>query len=230
MWFAFCCRPLVADGGKKPYNSHLVTNKVLENLSGKRECLKNKGKRGKENFMEDKKMTDVMGLSPVKKSKDHPTLNENQAAFVREYVRNGGNATAAAITAGYSKERARHTGWDLTHLPKISDAIKKEQMRHIGGELANVALGTLSSIMRDEAAPAAARVQASRWVLEAAGHGLPAAALAARLGMTDADKPLSEFSLADLEEMTRRASESLERMRSVNAPTIEADDAQVIDT
>lgn len=150
-------------------------------------------------------------------------LNETQAQFVRAYVKNGGNASAAAVEAGYSKDRSRQAGWELSRKPKIIEAVKVEQARYISGELSNVALGTLGNIMKDETAPAAARVQASRWVLEAAGHGLPAAALAARLGMDGADKPLSEFSLADLEEMTKRAAESLERMRSVNAPTIEAD-------
>jgi hypothetical protein len=150
-------------------------------------------------------------------------LTETQAQFVRAFVKNGGNASAAAVEAGYSKERARFTGYDLTRNPKIIEAVKMEQARYISGELSNVALGTLGNIMRDETAPAAARVQASRWVLEAAGHGLPAAALAARLGMDGTDKPLSEFSLADLEEMTKRAAESLDRMRAVNAPTIEAE-------
>jgi hypothetical protein len=180
--------------------------------------------------MEDMDLTETLGLKrgAGPRSKDHPTLNEAQATFVREYVRNGGNATAAALIAGYSKDRARNTGWHLTRHPKISEAIKKEQIRYITGELANVALGTLGNIMRDETAPAAARVQASRWVLEAAGHGLPAAALAARLGMDGQDKPLSEFSLADLEEMTRRAAESLDRIRSVNAPTIDAESVQTL--
>jgi len=150
-------------------------------------------------------------------------LTETQSQFVREYVKNGGNASAAAVAAGYSKDRSRQAGWELSRSVKVIEAVKMEQARYISGELSNVALGTLGNIMRDETAPAAARVQASRWVLEAAGHGLPAAALAARLGMDGADKPLSEFSLADLEEMTRRASESLDRMRSVNAPTIEAE-------
>ena len=173
--------------------------------------------------MEDLNFTDALGLGPKKRTRDPHALTDQQAEFVRQYVKNGGNGSAAAIVAGYGKERAAKTAYDLSRNPKIIDAIKLQQSRYISGELSNVALGTLGNIMKDETAPAAARVQASRWVLEAAGHGLPAAALAARLGMSDADKPLSEFSLADLEEMTRRASESLERMRSVNAPTIEAD-------
>ena len=172
--------------------------------------------------MEDLDITST--LLPAKKAARNPNaLTDQQAHFVREYVKNGGNGSAAAIAAGYAKDRAVQTAYDLTKREKITNAIKLQQSRYINGELSNVALGTLSNIMRDETAPAAARVQASRWVLEAAGHGLPAAALAARLGMDGADKPLSEFSLADLEEMTRRAAESLDRMRTVNAPTIEAD-------
>lgn len=173
-------------------------------------------------LMDDLNFTEA--LFPAKKTARNPNaLTDQQAEFVRQYVKNGGNGSAAAIAAGYAKDRAAKTAYDLTRHQKILDAIKLQQSRYISGELSNVALGTLGNIMRDETAPAAARVQASRWVLEAAGHGLPAAALAARLGMDGADKPLSEFSLADLEEMTKRAAESLERMRSVNAPTIEAD-------
>ena len=171
--------------------------------------------------MEEVDITSTL-LPAKKRARNLNALNDQQAAFVREYVKNGGNGTAAAIAAGYGKERATQTAYDLTRHEKITNAIKSQQARYISGELSNVALGTLSNIMRDETAPAAARVQASRWVLEAAGHGLPAAALAARLGMDGADKPLSEFSLADLEEMTRRAADSLDRMRSVNAPIIEA--------
>jgi hypothetical protein len=173
--------------------------------------------------MDEKNMVEAMFPPARKPAREHRGITDQQAEFVAAYVKNGGNATQAAISAGYGKERAPKTGWDLVRKPRVLDAIKLQQSRYISGELANVALGTLSNIMRDETAPAAARVQASRWVLEAAGHGLPAAALAARLGMSDADKPLSEFSLADLEDMTRRAAESLDRLRTVSAPTIEAE-------
>jgi hypothetical protein len=173
--------------------------------------------------MEEMNLTETLGFGPRRKARDPHALTDQQAEFVRHYVRNGGNGSAAAIAAGYGKERAPKTAYDLTRNEKILNAIKSQQARYISGELSNVALGTLGNIMKDETAPAAARVQASRWVLEAAGHGLPAAALAARLGMDGTDKPLSEFSLADLEEMTKRAAESLDRMRSVNAPTIEAE-------
>jgi hypothetical protein len=175
--------------------------------------------------MEDLDITETM-FPTRKPARNANALTDQQAHFVREYVKNGGNGSAAAIAAGYAKDRAPKTAYDLTRHEKILNAIKLQQARYISGELSNVALGTLSNIMRDETAPAAARVQASRWVLEAAGHGLPAAALAARLGMDGSDKPLSEFSLADLEEMTRRAAESLERMRTVSAPTIEAESVQ----
>jgi hypothetical protein len=208
-----CCRVVLADTGTMTDKSHLVYFFFRFFLScwfwlvfagvGRVGCCMPKG-------------------SILKRHMD-AGLTETQSQFVREYVKNGGNASAAAVSAGYSKERSRQAGWELSRNQKIIEAVKMEQARYISGELSNVALGTLGNIMKDETAPAAARVQASRWVLEAAGHGLPAAALAARLGMDGADKPLSEFSLADLEEMTKRAAESLDRMRSVNAPTIEAE-------
>ena len=50
-------------------------------------------------------------------------MNPNQAAFVRAYA-NTGNATKAAILAGYSPKTARQIGWRLLHQPGIWAAIE----------------------------------------------------------------------------------------------------------
>jgi phage terminase small subunit len=47
-------------------------------------------------------------------------LNPRQAAFVAHYVANGGNATQAAIKAGYSKQTADQQGHALLKHPRVS--------------------------------------------------------------------------------------------------------------
>lgn len=53
-------------------------------------------------------------------------LNERQRAFIREYLRNGGNGAAAARAAGYSKNSpssARRQALQLLNIPIVADAI-----------------------------------------------------------------------------------------------------------
>ena len=51
-------------------------------------------------------------------------LTPKQAAFVAEYVKDG-NATQAAIRAGYAQSSAHVTGHELLKHPKISEALTK---------------------------------------------------------------------------------------------------------
>lgn len=48
-------------------------------------------------------------------------LTDRQKAFVSAYIRNGGNAVAAATDAGYASPR--QTAWDTMQLPHIQRAI-----------------------------------------------------------------------------------------------------------
>lgn len=41
-------------------------------------------------------------------------MNDKETLFIKLFIENGGNATQAAIGAGYSENRARQTGWELT--------------------------------------------------------------------------------------------------------------------
>ena len=49
-------------------------------------------------------------------------MNERQRAFAREYAMDH-NGSAAAIRAGYSSTRARHTARELLLKPDVSDAV-----------------------------------------------------------------------------------------------------------
>lgn len=58
-------------------------------------------------------------------------LTYKQERFIQEYVRNGGNATRAAISAGYSPDCAKQIGSENLTKPAIREAIAtwREEMR-----------------------------------------------------------------------------------------------------
>lgn len=58
-------------------------------------------------------------------------LTAKQAKFVAEYLKNGMNATRAAIAAGYSKDRAEVTGSELVRNRKVSEAIAVKAEKHV---------------------------------------------------------------------------------------------------
>lgn len=144
-------------------------------------------------------------------------LTEQQISFI-EAVVNGKAHTVAAVEAGYCDSRA---GWRLLRNPAVAAAIKERQTALLSGDLSGVALSTLRSVMLDETAPAAARVSAAKWTLEAAGHGLAAALGSARLGLDVADKPLSALSLSELEAMAEQAAASVESIKRASGSVLD---------
>ena len=56
-------------------------------------------------------------------------LTPKQKAFVREYKKNGGNGTQAAISAGYSEESARAISCENLTKPYIQEAIAQEEKK-----------------------------------------------------------------------------------------------------
>lgn len=56
-------------------------------------------------------------------------LTLKQSAFIKEYLLNGGNATQAAIKAGYSKKTAQAIGAENLTKPVIQKAIKIHQQQ-----------------------------------------------------------------------------------------------------
>jgi phage terminase small subunit len=137
-----------------------------------------------------------------------------QRSFVMALVRNGVTPTKAAEMAGYSAPRT--AGYDVMQLPHVLAAVRMERQRYISGELANVATGTLQAIMTDKEAPAAARVQAARTVLEMSGE------IGRHKRPDDEDRPLSELSA---DELTRMIDKWTEEKAALAKPI----DAQVID-
>lgn len=92
-------------------------------------------------------------------------MTEKQRAFVLEYARNGGNASAAAREAGYPIKSAHEQGRQQLEKPHIRQAIYKELMklRYRSGV---IGLSALIAIAEDNTSPSAARVAAARALLE----------------------------------------------------------------
>ncbi len=99
-------------------------------------------------------------------------LTRKQERFVTNFVTNGGNGADAARKAGFSARTAREHAYALLHIPHVRAAIRAEQERVLRCNLATRALGVLEAIMPDEIAPAGARVDAAKTLLDRAG--LPA--------------------------------------------------------
>ncbi len=95
-------------------------------------------------------------------------MTEKQQAFALEYASNGGNATAAAKTAGYSEVSAHELGRQLLEKPHVREAIHGELMK-LKYRSGVVGLSALVNIAQDEKSPPAARVSAARALVEHAG-------------------------------------------------------------
>lgn len=55
------------------------------------------------------------------------SLTPKQDKFVKAYLLNGGNATQAAISAGYSKKTAKESGYENLTKPHIAKVLKSHQ-------------------------------------------------------------------------------------------------------
>jgi phage terminase small subunit len=144
-------------------------------------------------------------------------LTPKQRSFVTKLVRIGCKPSKAAELAGYSSPNV--AAYDLQQLPHVMAAIRLERQRYISGELANVATGTLVDVMTDKGAPASARVQAARTVLEMSGE------LRKDRGKDDEDRPLSELSADELTRLIDRWTEEKAALaKPVDAEVLEMAD------
>jgi hypothetical protein len=123
-------------------------------------------------------------------------LTSMQRTFVMTLVRHGCTPTQAAREAGYSDPKV--AAYDLLRSAHIQTAVRFERSRYVMSDLANIATGTLRDVMEDKEAPASARVQAARTVLELAGE------LGRGKTDPDVDRPLSELTADELTRMIDR--------------------------
>lgn len=133
-------------------------------------------------------------------------VTEQQQAFAEAYVLGSGNATQAAVAAGYSAVSARQTASRLLATPHVQEAIRRAQAHVLRNRLASKALGVLEKILDDDGAPAGVRVDAAKTILDRAG--LPAVRAAEQL--PDGDKPMNEMTVAELDGVIRRMRVRLE--------------------
>ena len=127
-------------------------------------------------------------------------LNTKQKRFAKNLA-GGMSAADAARAAGYAQENTASlhvTASRMQKHPEIQKAAFAEREARLAGPLARKALACLEGVLDDENCPAAARVAAARWVLEAGGHGIESRRLTARSG-EDMERSVSQLSLAALE-------------------------------
>ncbi|MGE0736067.1 MAG: terminase small subunit [Alphaproteobacteria bacterium] len=120
-------------------------------------------------------------------------LTDKQYLFVIAFVANGGNATAAATTAGYSDASAREQGWRLVHKPHVLAAVQEAQRKAIR-TLGTEAIEVLAGLMRTS--------HSDRVRLAAADSILDRAGLTAKAAETEnlatRKKPISDMSAEEL--------------------------------
>lgn len=121
-------------------------------------------------------------------------LTKKQQAYANNYVRNGGDGSAAARAAGYSDPP--RDAWHLARLAPVVAAIKKQHDERICGPLASLALGVIDQILRTTAMDkdsVAIRARVALKVVERARLG------AAEEDLAQADKALGAMSVSELE-------------------------------
>jgi hypothetical protein len=154
------------------------------------------------------------------------SLTKKQQAFAKG-IALGLTATEAARAARYSDSspHALRVGASrLQHHPDVQREAFMQRERRLQGPLAQKALAALEHVLDSEESPAAAKVQAARWILEAGGHGIESRRLEARIGDSDA-RPPHLMTLEALEAAAGLALHhvQLERDKEALAAAIEAE-------
>jgi phage terminase small subunit len=142
---------------------------------------------------------------------------DQQRSFAEAYVLGCGNATKAAVDAGYSPASARQTASRLLHSPHVPDAIRRAQAHALKGRLASKALGVLEKILDDDNAPAGVRVDAAKTVLDRAG--LSAARVPDPEPIDDVN--LSTMTVAELDAFIRRSELAMDVLRASAGDVLE---------
>lgn len=137
--------------------------------------------------------------------RDEP-LSPANLAFVAAYVDVGGDIQAAAKAVKMDVEAAA----DLILAPRIRAAIEARRDVAIRTEGASRAWKVIENMMTDPAAPAQARFNAAKWVLESAGHGLAAQAN----GNKTARKELHEMTDTELHDFIRQGTKAIDEAKT----------------
>ncbi len=131
-----------------------------------------------------------------------------QDKFVYHLVYDGVSGTEAARRAGYSPASARQYSSTLLATPHIQTAIRDEQYKYINGTLASKAIKTLEAIMNDENAPAGARVDCAKTLLDRAGVIAPKSVVMSPFS----DTPVHEMTNSQLEALIAKSEAYLDKI------------------
>lgn len=123
----------------------------------------------------------------------HDDLNAIQTDFVKEFVRNGGDACLASKSVG----KTESYGYRQMTLSHVREAIQIQIDKNLKTEGASIAWGCIRGLLLDSTTPAHVRLNASKWVLEHSGMGVTGTAM--RLGVSAWTRPLTDLSEAELE-------------------------------
>jgi phage terminase small subunit len=91
-------------------------------------------------------------------------MDARKTAFVREYVRNGGQGRAAAVAAGYGEAGAHVRASELLRRQDVRDAIQAE-MFELVDRLVPMAMGVLAEIAADPDVAERDRLKAAEGIL-----------------------------------------------------------------
>ena len=97
-------------------------------------------------------------MTRVKAGTSKAAAKERRARFVEAYITNGGNATQAAITAGFSARRARATGAEIVAERSISEEIERRRAKLLAEKQAETGM-TIERTLREIARIAYADVR-----------------------------------------------------------------------
>lgn len=135
-------------------------------------------------------------LGVLNEERPVPELTPQQSEFARQMILTDGNATQAAINAGYSKNSASQRAWELRQNSRVQAAINAEQ-RKAFSELASLAISQAKAMLLNDKTPPGARVQLIMTVCDRAGL----AAVRSDAADDASTKPLREMSMAELQEI-----------------------------
>lgn len=143
-------------------------------------------------------------------------LTPMQQSFVRHYIE-GINGTKSAELAGFA--HPEQDSYRLRRNPGVMQAIREGVAARILTEGPKVAVSVLLEVAQDKAQSGAARVSASKALLQAGGFLRGEAERADPL----ADKPLAERTLAELDAFIAGGNARVAELREREARTIDAD-------
>jgi phage terminase small subunit len=142
----------------------------------------------------------------------HRELNDQQKSFVLHYTSTdgvAGNAAEAARRAGYTKKYAADLGRQLLEKPHVSAAIDAALREAIGTRLTVKAVTVIESILTSKDASLKLKGDMAAKVIEFSGLVERTKAQKAKEAGLGFDKPLTEFTRAELEAVVAKGAEVL---------------------